>query len=205
MLSPLSKGRELQFTRERACGLISVLRRVIIGVVLIALTGGAAAALDRAKLRSQIVKHEGRRSRVYKDAEGIPTVGVEFNLKQANARAKLAGLGLDYTKVLSGDQVLSDPQIDGLLDAEIDAALADCRAVFPGIDELSDVRQRVLADMMFNFGRARFSGFEMMNARVKAGDFAGAADEMKSSRWYTQFKDWGRMLEGMMRTGRDPS
>jgi GH24 family phage-related lysozyme (muramidase) len=181
------------------------MRTSFIGVVLLVLAGPAAATdLDRAKLRDQLVRHEGKRTKVYKDTEGLPTVGVGFNLTRPDARKKIEALGLDYQKVLAGTQELTDAQIGKLLQADIDAAVAGCKKVFPKFADLSDARQRALADMMFNLGPARFGQFKKMIAHVKAGEFDKAADEMKASRWYAQVKGRGKTLEAMMRTGTDP-
>lgn len=162
-----------------------------------------AADIDRAKLRAQLIKHEGSMPKMYKDSEGIPTIGVGFNLNRADAKKKIEALGLDFAKVRAGEVELSKEQIGKLLDADIDAALADCKAVFPKFGDLSDVRQRVLADMMFNLGRDRFSKFKNMVAAVNEGRFDKAADEMKNSKWYEQVKSRGKTLERMMRENKD--
>ena len=163
----------------------------------------AATDLDRAKLKKQLVLHEDRKTKVYNDSEGIPTIGVGFNLKRDGAKKRIESLGLNYAKVVAGEQELSDPQIDELLDADIDSAVASCKAVFPKFADLSDVRQRVIADMVFNLGRAKFEGFEKMITAVKEEKFDTAADEMKRSKWYKQVKTRGTRLEAMMRTNRE--
>jgi lysozyme len=164
-----------------------------------------AAELDRGKLREQLIRHEGKRSGVYKDTEGIPTIGVGFNLRGRNAKARIEALGLDYDKVLAGTQEMSDKQIETLLDEDIDTAISACKDLFRAFGELSDVRQRVLVDMMFNLGKTRFSQFKKMIAAIAAHDFAKAADEMKDSKWYKQVKSRGKELEAMMRDDKDPS
>lgn len=173
-------------------------------VVLLVAPIMGAAELDRAKLRKQLILHEGKKPKVYKDSEGIPTIGVGFNLRRPDAKQRIEELGLNYNKVLAGEQALSDAQIDKLLEADIDAAINACVKVFPNFTELSDVRQRVLADMMFNLGRSRFEGFKKMIVAVKEGKFEAAADEMKNSKWYKQVKIRGGRLETMMRTNTDP-
>ncbi len=166
---------------------------------------GFFADLDREKLKAQLVKHEGKESKVYVDTEGNPTIGVGFNLNRGDAKAKIEALGLDFSKVKAGTQTLTDDQIFTLLDADMDAAIADSMSVFPKFTDLSDVRQRVIVDMMFNLGKPKFQGFKDMIAAVKAADFAKAADEMKDSKWYTQVGNRGKTLEKMMRTDADPS
>lgn len=178
---------------------------LIAGLAAVLVCGPIAGAeIARGKLRAQLIKHEGKRNKTYKDSAGILTIGVGFNLTRADAKRKIESLGLDYEKVKAGNQVLSDAQIDKLLDADMDAAIADCKGVFPKFADLSEVRQRAIADMMFNLGRKRFEGFTKMIANVKAGDFAKAADEMKASKWYDQVKTRGKTLEAMIRADADP-
>jgi GH24 family phage-related lysozyme (muramidase) len=175
-----------------------------VAAALIITFGVRAEEMDRNKLTRQLVKHEGRRSKVYKDTEGVPTIGVGFNLNRPDAKKKIEALGLSYDMVRDGEQELSERQIDDLLVADIDAAVADCNALFPKFADLSDVRQRALADMAFNLGPARLKSFKKMIASVNNENFVGAADEMKDSQWYRQVKKRGETLESMMRTGKDP-
>jgi lysozyme len=177
----------------------------VLGLSLLAVATPTCLAgdLDRAKLLAQLIKHEGKKAKVYKDSEGILTIGVGFNLERAEAKKSIEALGLDFEKVKSGKQELSQEQITKLLEQDANAAIANCKVVFPKFVELSDVRQRVLVDMMFNLGKGRFSKFEKMIAAVKKNDFVTAADEMKSSKWYAQVKDRGKTLERMMRTNKD--
>jgi GH24 family phage-related lysozyme (muramidase) len=174
-----------------------------LAVFCLAIGASGAAELDREKLRKQLMKHEGSKSKVYKDSEGIPTIGVGFNLDRPDDKAKIESFGVNYDKVKAGREELSQAQISKLLEANIDSAIADCKAVFPKCSELSDVRQRALVDMMFNLGRGRFEKFGKMVAAVKAGDFAKAADEMKKAKWYEQVKTRGKTLEYMMRNDKE--
>ncbi len=87
----------------------SFLTAALIGLVFVSTC--TAEEIDKTKLKAQLIKHEGKRSKVYKDSEGVPTIGVGFNLKRSDAKAKIEALGLDYTKVLSGDQELTDPKL----------------------------------------------------------------------------------------------
>ena len=177
-----------------------LMRLVVIGLFT---TTASAADLDRAKLKAMLVKHEGKEAKVYKDTEGHPTIGVGFNLDRKDAKAKIEALGLDFAKIKAGTQTLSEGQIDKLLAADTDVAIADCQAVFPKFTDLSDVRQRVFADMMFNLGKPKFEEFKKMIAAVKTSDFAKAAEEMKDSKWYKQVGNRGKDLEKMLRNDTD--
>lgn len=160
--------------------------------------------LDRDKLVKQLETHEGRKAKVYMDTAGNPTIGVGFNLNKVDAKMRIERLGLDFAKIKTGKQELTEAQINKLLGEDIDTAVTDCQALFPKFADLSDVRQRVLADMMFNLGRTKFEEFKKMIENIKAEKFAAAADEMKASKWYKQVKARGKTLEAMMRTDKDP-
>ena len=175
-----------------------------VALISVLVMTGFFAGLNREKLKAQLVKHEGKKNHVYKDTEGHPTIGVGFNLDRSGAKAKVEALGLDYAKVKAGTQDLTDSQVYQLLEGDMDTAIADSKSVFPKFTDLSDVRQRVIVDMMFNLGKSKFSGFKKMIDAVKAGDFAKAADEMKDSAWYRQVGQRGKTLEKMMRTDMDP-
>ena len=114
---------------------------------------------------------------------GIQTIGVGFDLERSDAKAKIEALGLDFAKVKGGTEVLTDSQILKLLDTDIENATSACKTLFPKFSELSEVRQRVLIDMMFNLGRPRFEKFKKMISAVESGNFAQAADEMKASQF----------------------
>ncbi len=168
-------------------------------------SGAKATDLDRGKLTAQLIKHEGKRSKVYNDTQGHPTIGVGFNLDRNDAKARIEALGLDYAQVKAGTQELSEPNIMSLLSDDMDTAIAGCQAVFPHFADLSDVRQRVLADMIFNLGKAKFAGFTKLIAAVNSADFTQAAAEMKNSAWYRQVGTRGKTLVAMMQTDMDPS
>lgn len=163
-----------------------------------------AEEFDRAKLLAQLIKHEGKKTRVYEDSKGIRTVGVGFNLKREDAQKRIEELGLNYTQVLEGKQELEESQIMKLFEADVDVAVVDCKSLFPKFTDLSDVRQRVLIDMMFNLGKPSFAKFKKMIRHVNDANFDDAAKEMKDSDWYKQVKRRGETLVEMMRSNRDP-
>jgi GH24 family phage-related lysozyme (muramidase) len=190
---PVNETRKVVFRyKATAKGKVNVGARVV-----------TACDLDRGKLQAQLILHEGTRSKRYLDTKGIPTIGVGFNLQRSGAKEQIEALGLDYEKVKNGEQELTDEQIAKLLAGDIDSAIKSCEEVFPKFRELSEVRQRVMVDMMFNLGRAKFEKFEKMIAAVKRGEYDTAADEMKKSLWHDQVKTRAVRLEGMMRDDKD--
>jgi lysozyme len=162
------------------------------------------AELDRGKLLRQLRRHEGKSNKVYADSLGIPTIGIGFNLKRSRAQELIANLGADYAKILSGTEQLDDRQVNELFNADIEESIENCKSMFPNFSQLSDVRQRVLVDMMFNLGPDRLGAFKNLRAALEQLDFDQAANEMEHSVWYRQVKLRGKTLAAMMRTDADP-
>ena len=129
---------------------------------------------------------EGRRSRVYTDSKGHPTIGVGFNLDRSDARRQLEDLGLDYDQVRAGQIYLSNAQIDQLFNADVDRAIVDARDIVSNFDSIPEPKQKVVVDMIFNLGAMGFSGFHNTITAIEQMDWPRAAQEMKDSRWYTQ-------------------
>lgn len=108
---------------------------------------------------------EGRRSRLYLDSLGIPTVGVGRNLR---------------------DLGLSDSEIDLLLRNDIDRVCKELNRYLPWWSMMSDDRQRVLANMCFNMGIEKLLGFRNTLRAMEIGDYGEAADGMLASLWARQ-------------------
>jgi GH24 family phage-related lysozyme (muramidase) len=143
-------------------------------------------------LRAELSRDEARRTRPYRDSEGILTIGVGHNL-EAN------GLPLEVLERLLVAHGLPEPDVDLLLDRGIAQAEADLDALLPGWREALDpVRQRVLLNMVFNLGRTRLGGFQRMWAAVRARDWPTAAAEMMDSQWARQVGVRAVRLERMM-------
>jgi GH24 family phage-related lysozyme (muramidase) len=149
--------------------------------------------------RDYIERWEDRRSRVYKDSRGHPTIGVGFNLDRNDARNKVETLGLDYDKVRSGAIELTDDQINELFFPDVDAAIDAASEAIANFDDLSDEKQTVLVDMVFNLGAAGFRAFRRMIAAVEAEDWETAASEMENSAWYGQVGPRARAAVKAMR------
>jgi lysozyme len=136
---------------------------------------------DRAKLRAQLVKHEGLRLRPYVDTVGRLTIGVGRNLDAEGITDDEAHY------LLSGD-----------IDRVIKGLFARYPTWFPGLDP---VRQAVLVNMGVNLGLAGLAGFTKMLDCVARGDYGGASEEMTRSRWASQVGSRAAELTVQMRTG----
>lgn len=116
---------------------------------------------------------------VYKCPAGKLTVGFGHNIEDNPISARVA------------EMILQD---------DIGQTLADCERL-DYFHTLSDVRKRVIMNMMFNMGMYTFLKFKRMAGAIRAQDWELAADEMMNSRWYNQVGDRAKRLVNMMREG----
>ncbi len=87
----------------------------------------------------------------------------------------------------------------------MDVAIADAKSVVKSFDSLSDVRKRVVTDMVFNLGKTKFRKFAKMLAAIEDKKFDDAAKEMKDSKWCEQVKSRCTTLQSMVKNDKDPS
>lgn len=103
------------------------------------LDGMKPRQMELAELKLFIANHESSHGlagdpHVYLDSEGIPTVGIGFNLNRGDAAAQLAGVGADYNAVRAGRTDLTRLQITRLFKQDVARAIVDARALVPGLD-----------------------------------------------------------------------
>lgn len=110
---------------------------------------------------------EGCRSQVYLDTQGIPTVGIGFNLERPDAREIITKIGADYDAVCNG-AALSQDQIRALFDLSFAPILSEARAsLASGVyDFLSDARRFVICDLVFNLGPDGWLSFVTTRALI---------------------------------------
>lgn len=131
-------------------------------------------------LKELLIRHEGLRLKPYRCTAGKLTIGVGRNLD---------------------DRGISNDEAMLMLDNDIAQTIRECRT-FPWFENLDNVRQAVIASMVFNLGLTRFQKFRKTIAAIEAGDYDTAADEMMLSNWFNQVGRRGSELAEMMRTGR---
>ncbi len=159
--------------------------------------------MDYNKLTNQLRKHEGIRHKVYVDTTGHRTIGIGFNLERMDAPAIVKSVGADYKDVVSGDYVLSYEQVGMLLSHDLKDIESQAETLIDNWQELSDVRQRVIVDMIFNLGYEGFRKFKNTRKHIMNGDFDKAASNMMQSLWAKQVKGRARILASMMRDNED--
>ncbi len=135
--------------------------------------------LDGRKAGEYILRNEGYRQHMYKDTEGIWTIGIGFNLEEG------------FTKE---ESMLILKHRMGKYITEL------CDRV-PVYIDVCQVRKIVLLDMAYNLGVSGLLKFRKMLAALESGDYQLAAKEMLDSRYASQVK--GRALRNarMMETG----
>lgn len=140
-------------------------------------------------LKEQLLEHEGKRNKPYKDSLGYSTVGVGHMIKDDDP---------DWVK----KDKLSDLQIEKLFQQDIvDAVHTYESALSEEVREkLGDSRKIVLMNMAFNLG-SRIHNFKNMLRAVRDEDYEWAADEMRNSKWYEQVKSRGEELADIMEKG----
>ena len=140
--------------------------------------------MDKQRLFQQLRLHEGVEQFPYRCTAGYLTIGVGRNIEERG---------------------LSDDEIDFMLDNDISIVINELGDSYDWFFDLSEVRQRVIADMVFNLGLPRFSKFKNMIAALEDGDYEEAANQMMDSRWAEQVGLRASRLAEMMETGEDSS
>jgi lysozyme len=136
--------------------------------------------MDINLLKQELIKDEKEVLMPYRDSEGFLTVGVGHNLDAKGISKAVSAL---------------------MLDEDILEVLAEIGRKLPWWSTLDPVRQRVIANMVFNLGMAKFLKFKNTIKLIHAGNYLVAADEMLNSKWAMQVGPRADRLSSMMRTG----
>ncbi len=138
--------------------------------------------MDKRRLFEQLRFHEGVESKPYKCSAGYLTIGVGRNIEERG---------------------LSEDEIDFLLDNDIEIVMKEVLVKFDWFKNLSEVRKRVVADMIFNLGLPRFSQFKNMIKAIEDEDWTEASEQMMDSKWADQVGSRAQRLRVMMETDED--
>jgi lysozyme len=119
------------------------------------------------KIITLLRRHEGFRSKPYKDSVGKLTIGFGRNLDDIGISEKEAEI------LLINDIRVAELELDKILDTSI----------------LSENRYNALVNLMFNIGTNRFLTFRKMIKAVKDHNFRLAAIELLDSKYHRQVKN----------------
>jgi lysozyme len=132
-------------------------------------------SMDLNKLREQLTIDEGKVLEVYHDHLGLPTVGIGHLILDSDEESGKA-LGTP----------ISEGRCVELFEHDVQSVLADCKILHDGWDGYPEEVKQVVANMMFNMGRTRLTGFRKHVAALQCGDWNTAAVEGRDSKWYRQ-------------------
>ena len=160
---------------------------------------GASEPINPNQLYDQIKNHEGFKDTVYKDSNGIPHIGIGYNL-HAKQNVEFLKRNPEILQKIKSNTPLSKRDIQVLYNFSLTQAYKDAVEIFPNFKTLPKMARRVILDMSFNLGKSRLMGFKNMRQAIANNEFDTAADEMVDSAWYQQVKSRGKNLEKMMRS-----
>lgn len=139
--------------------------------------------MNLAKLIDQLSIDEGRKARLYTCTAGKLTIGVGRNLT---------------------DRALFEDEIDLMLKNDIKLCERQLDENLPWWRKMTDARQNVLVNMVFNMGINGVLGFVNTLALMKAGRYDAAAAGMLNSKWAKQVGNRAIRLAAIMRSGEFP-
>lgn len=138
-----------------------------------------SSTIDRQKLTQYVKMNEGFSPTMYKDTEGIWTIGIGFNLEE----------GFTMEECM----LILDHRLRNLVD--------NVARAIPSYNRLDSVRKIVLVDMAYNLGIRGLLKFRKMLAAVQRRDFEDAAKELLDSRYAAQVGGRAHRNARMMETG----
>lgn len=136
--------------------------------------------MNIAQLKQDLTHDEGVRLMPYVDSVGKVTIGVGRNLT---------------------DDGISSGEMDIMLTNDITNVMQSLDMAIPYWKNLSETRQRALANMCFNMGLHRLLGFTNMLAAIRAGDFTTASTEALNSEWARQVGARAQRIAVLLATG----
>ena len=134
-------------------------------------------------LKADLLRDEGLRLRMYKDTVGKWSIGVGRNLT---------------------DNGISTAEADVMLDNDVADVIQELDRNTPWWRAMPEPAQRALANMLFNMGWPRLSGFKMMLGALEAGDYGAAADHCLDSKWAGQVGRRATRIATLFRTAGTP-
>ena len=133
--------------------------------------------IDIGLLAEELKRDEGFEEQIYKCSAGKLSIGYGINLETEKLPERIAALWLDD---------------------KIGQVLAECER-FSWFHALSDIRKRVILNMVYNLGFRGVSNFKKMIAAIEINDWYHAGNEMEDSKWAVQVGKRAARLVFMMK------
>lgn len=140
------------------------------------------------ELKASVKRHEGTG----------PKMGNRFMPYECPAGKLTLGFGRNIQ-----DRGISLYEAELMLENDLNDSYFEARSIVGGtvFDALSQARQDVLTEMVFNMGGGAFSQFNMMLKAIRSGDYKEAAFQMRASRWAVQVRDRAEEMADVMEKG----
>jgi len=129
--------------------------------------------------KKQMERDEGRKNRLYKDSEGIESIGIGRNMRRP----------------------LSEDEIDYLYRNDYLNHKKEMIKAFPWVLKLDDARFAALLNMFFNLGVDKFSEFKNMLRSAEAHQWSDAAMHALDSKWAAQVGERSKRVARQLETG----
>ena len=143
----------------------------------------------------RLKREEGVRLDVYRDSEGVLTVGYGFNLEipmDAKERAYLNGHD-------PADGVTQE-QAEWLLRYRAERAVENFQRRWPPYTDQPLAVRVALADMVYELGDTGLAGFHTMLRLLEEGDYAAAADDALQTLWAREVPNRARRVTDLFRS-----
>jgi lysozyme len=135
------------------------------------------------QLIEMLKRHEGVETHAYKCTANKTTIGVGRNIDPEG------GIGLTM------------PEIEYLLQNDVDRVEAELVGALPWVEHVEWERMDALVNICFNLGLPRFLKFKKAIAAAEDQDWELSADEFLDSRWATQVGQRAVEVTNLLRTG----
>jgi len=131
--------------------------------------------MDISKLKDQLIIDEGVKYETYLDHLSLKTCGIGHLCREDEP---------EYDLELGAE--ISEDRVTELFEQDIQTVIQDCKKVYDDWDKLPEEVKQIVANMMFNLGRPRYSKFRKHIQAVMDGNWQESANQMRDSRWYRQ-------------------
>ena len=150
-----------------------------LGIKAAGMAGGGMDAI-----KQMIIRHEGLKTRPYRDSLGLWTVGV----------GHLIGDGKSLPP--SMDREFSKDEVMAMFEKDFAAHQAIAQNT-PGWDKANEIQRGAMIDLAFNMGQW-WNKFPNTAKALAAGDWANAAAGLRDSKWYQQVGSRAGEITGMI-------
>mgnify|MGYP001395860026 CR=1 FL=1 len=131
--------------------------------------------MDIEQFRDELKRDEGVKNEVYLDHLGLPTCGIGHLITEWDTE-----YGADV-----GTPV-AEERVNELFEKDLSVTIEECKHIYHDFDVLPVKVQHIVANMMFNLGRPRYSKFRKHIQAVMDGNWQESANQMRDSRWHKQ-------------------